>query len=396
MKIYHLYVIVLCILLSRTQSPAQVFHTEKLKQAVEVLGINKDIDSLSSNHTYFVKLNDGQTIDMRVSTNKTVEHIGIPLFNDSIRLLNPSPVYDFLEYALLNWKYTIVPNKLYLSKVIFKLGNWNTLLTNKLDDCDCSIENIDDKLYVVTWKRGTDDIAIVGVPVDYELLYNDNRRVIERDFVKQLSNHLAPANYRNQHSVKENDLKIYGTEGLFVIEGQSYLLPELNQNNYYVFKTITQEVDTILNGDLVSMTLEDVAIVPVVDADHPIESFANIILCNDSVVPEAQLELDIHFSDYRHQQLSMPLCQLKDCCKEQGGELFFACSSIDDEFIKGTLIVKNTSRGYNHLFSLCMNRNSITDKNLLIKAQGYLFIPSITKERLFSKVPSKKSGVIIK
>ena len=93
-----------------------------------------------------------------------IEHIGIPLFNEIMRLLQPSPVYDFLEYAVLNWKYKINPNQLYLSKVIFKKGGWESLLQGQLKESECFIENRNDKLYIVTWRRNEKEIAVVGIP----------------------------------------------------------------------------------------------------------------------------------------------------------------------------------------------------------------------------------------
>ena len=395
MKVRSCILTVLCLLFTRTQAPAKVYNTDKLRQAVEVLCINNYVDTISANQTHLVKLKDGQTIVVRVSPNNAVDHIGIPLFNDQLRTLNPSPIYDFFEYALLNWKYNITPNRLYLKKVLFKKGSWTTLVQNNLVDCVCSIENIDDKLYVVTWKHDDIDIVIVGIPIDYELLCNENRRVIERDFVHQLSEHVVPGDYKKGNGVKEEELKIYGTEGLFVVEGQSYLMPELNQNSYYIFKYITQQIDTLYNGTPMCMTLEDVAISPVLDVEHPIESFSNIIMCNDSIIPDGMLELDLHLSDYHHQQLVLPVDQLKDYCKEQGCELYFAFSGIEKDLLKGILFAKNTAKGYNHLFSISMPKDMMTDKNVVLTAHGYLFIPTITKEKLFGKAPTKKSGAKI-
>ena len=130
---------------------------------------------------------DGRQVCLRTDPMGVVEHIGIPLFDERMRLLQPSPVYDFLEYAALNKKYKLEENQLNLSKVIFKLGNWETLYREKLGECACSIENREDKLYVVTWKKDEKDLAVVGIPIEYELLNNDTRRSMEQKFVRELS-----------------------------------------------------------------------------------------------------------------------------------------------------------------------------------------------------------------
>ena len=45
---------------------------------------------------------------------------------------------------------------------LFKKGNWESLLNNRLFECDCSIENREDKLYIVKWQRAGKDVAVIG------------------------------------------------------------------------------------------------------------------------------------------------------------------------------------------------------------------------------------------
>ena len=201
---------------------AQTYMSHKLKKAVEILGIEKQLETLSPNHTVKIHTDDGQLVCIRTNQSKVIEHVGIPLFNVEIRTLQPSPVYDFIEYAVLIWKYKLSDNLLYLSKVIFKKGDWNSLATRGLEDCESSITNKDDKLYIVTWRQNQEDIAVVGVPIEYELLANDNRRNIEKDFIKNLLEHRIDSAASPQSSVTENELKIYSTGGLFVKEGDFY------------------------------------------------------------------------------------------------------------------------------------------------------------------------------
>ena len=202
---------------------AQNYKADRLKMAVEMLGMQID-HSLLPDTTIALTTRDGRIVNLRTNPMGEVEHVGAPLFNDMLRLLQPSPVYDFLEYAVLNWKYKINPNQLYLSKVIFKVGSWDTLLKDKLSECDCSIENREDKLYIVTWKREDKDVAVIGIPIEYELLNNDTRRNMERDFIRNLESSEAVGAKLNPKMVSEENLSIYGTEGLFVLPGKSYII----------------------------------------------------------------------------------------------------------------------------------------------------------------------------
>lgn len=372
------------------------YKTERLRKAIDVLGVKICRDSIQPDTTISLTAKDGRLVCLRTDPMGDIEHIGIPLFNDMMRFLQPSPVYDFLEYAVLNWKYKVNPNQLYLSKVIFKVGSWETLLQSKLSELECSIDNMDDKLYVVTWKQNDKDIAVIGIPIEYELLNNDTRRNMERLFLSELQKvHFSIAR-PNPEAVSENCLSIYGTEGLFVIPGKSYIIDLLNQNIYYKLTTIYEKVDTIINNKPVTMSIEAIQPVIVTDPEFPAETFANLMMCDDSSVPDVTIELDFHLSNYHRQHVIMPLSQLKAFCRQQGCNLYFACDGVKKEKIRGVMFASNLPNGYNHLFSLRISSEQLTSTTPTVQADVYLFIPPITKEKLFGTAPTKKSNANFK
>ena len=375
---------------------AQNYKADRLRKAVEVLGVQIVADSLMPDTTIFMPSKDGRTVCLRTDPMGEIEHVGIPLFNDVLRLLQPSPVYDFLEYAVLNWKYKINPNQLYLSKVMFKVGSWETLLKEKLSETECLIENREDKLYVVTWKREEKDIAVIGIPIEYELLNNDTRRNMERAFVRDLETSKPSSKRPNPAVVSEESLSIYGTEGLFVIPGKSYIIDLLNQNVYYKLTTVYETADTIVNNKPVTMSMEAVLPVVVIDPEFPAETFANLMMCDDGSVPDVTIELDFHLSNYHRQKLAMPLSQLKAFCRQQGCNLYFACDGVQKDKTRGVMFASNLSKGYNHLFSLRIPTEQLTTEAPTIQADVYLYIPPIDKEKLFGTAPTKKSGANFK
>ena len=370
----------------------QTFKTAQLSHAADILGIRNDIAYLQPGETKELNSNRGHVVIVRLDKLKQVEHIGIPLFDLRMRSLIPSPVYDFLEFAVLNWKYKINPNDLYLAKVLFRKGKWDTLFNSRLDCCECTISNEDDKLYVVTWSKDGQEVAVVGVPIEYELLANDRRRNMERLFVKELTNYQPPIQNKNEGNISEEDLKIYGTEGLFVLEGQAHLIPNLNQNVYYRLQTIIEKHDTIIRGKHETEQLEAVIPCIVVDNEHPAETFANLMMSSDDNIPEVIINLDVHMSDYHRKQLSLPFYMLKEFLISQGCQMFFANSSSSEEVQRAILFVHNPTRGYNHLLSMKIPTEQLTVKHPQVEAAVYLYIPSISKDRLFGKTPKKKSG----
>lgn len=375
---------------------AQNYKADRLRKAAEVLNLQLCPDSLLPDTTIFLTAKDGRNICLRTSPMGDVEHIGIPLFSDVMRLLQPSPVYDFLEYAVLNRKYKVNPNQLYLSKVVFKIGSWETLLREKLSECACAIENREDKLYIVTWKREDKDVAVIGIPIEYELLNNDTRRNMEKAFVNELEGTNIPIKRQNSSAVNEDDLSIYGTEGLFVIPGKSYIIDLLNQNVYYKLTTIYETADTVINNKPVTMSMEAVLPVVVIDQEFPAETFANLMMSDDKAVPDATVELDFHLSDYHRQKISMPLSQLKTYCRQQGCNLYFACDGVQKENIRGVMFASNLAKGYNHLFSLRIPTDQLFSATPTVQADVYLYIPPIDKEKLFGIAPTKKSNANFK
>lgn len=375
---------------------AQNYKADRLRKAVEVLGLQIDTDSLMPDTTIALLSKDGRTVCLRTDPMGEIEHVGVPLFNDMLRLLQPSPVYDFLEYAVLNWKYKVNPNQLYLSKVIFKEGSWETLLREKLSEIECSIENREDKLYIVSWKREEKDVAVIGIPIEYELLNNDTRRNMERAFVRDLEASKPSSTRQNPVVVSEERLSIYGTEGLFVIPGKSYIIDLLNQNVYYKLTTVYETADTVINNKSVTMSMEAVLPVVVIDPEFPAETFANLMMCDDGSVPDVTIELDFHLSNYHRQKLAMRLSQLKAFCRQQGCSLYFACDGVQKNKTRGVMFASNLPKGYNHLFSLRIPTEQLTTEAPTVQADVYLYIPPIDKEKLFGTAPTKKSGANFK
>ena len=127
-------------------------------------------------------------LSIRTDDRGIIEHIGIPMFSTEMRTLLPSPVYDYLEYALLDHKYHINENALQQLKLRFQNGDWSDLEQVRPSN-KCTINNVDDKWYVVTWSRYGKSNISVAIPIDYELLANSSRKEMEQIFISNLQKH---------------------------------------------------------------------------------------------------------------------------------------------------------------------------------------------------------------
>jgi len=235
----------------------------------------------------------------------------------------------------------------------------------------------------------------VGMPIEYELLQNSSRRQLERTFVNNLSTHLPPADGSNSMTADADSLKIYGTEGLFVIEGPSFMFPYLNQNTYYELKTVVQQSDTIIDGQVISREREDVLPVAVASEQHPAETLANLLLTGGNGMPDAMVNLDIHLSDYRREHLTVPVSKLRSFLVQEGCQLYFATTLTTPDSIRGMLLATNDALHYNHLLSVSMPVGQLLPQTPELQTHMYLFIPTIDKSKLFSTAPLRKTGAPI-
>ena len=248
----------------------------------------------------------------------------------------------------------------------------------------------------MNWQRDGKDIVTIGIPIEYELLNNDTRRNMERDFLKDLEAFSPNIIRRPASFVSEDELSIYGTEGLFVIPGKSYIIDLLNQNVYYKLTTINEAIDSVINKKPVTMNLEAIMPVVVNDPEFPAETFANLMMCDDESVPDVIIDLDFHLSNYHRKKLAMPLSCLKAFCRQLGCQLYFACDMVRENFIRGVMFASNLPKGYNHLFSLRTSIDQFGVDSPKVSADVYLYIPPVEKSKLFGIAPTKKSGAKFK
>ena len=214
---------------------------------------------------------------------------------------------------------------------------------------------------------------------------------MERDFVRHLKDSHPLVERPAAAVINDNDLSIYGTGGLFVMPGASYLIDLLNQNVYYRLTTTIETADTIIRGRTEIMTLEAILPVVVRDEEFPAETFANLMMCDNAAVPDVNINLDIHLSDYHREKLVMPLSQLKAFLRQQGCSFFFACNGIIGEKIQGIMFSSNLQRGYNHMLSLRTEVGQLVESTPTVNADMYLYIPPIDKSKLFGVPPTHKS-----
>jgi hypothetical protein len=302
------------------------------------LGIKADIKKLPNGNVSELVTSADERLVVCKDEKGQVTHIGLKLFSNEIRKQMPSPVYNCIEYAALDRRYRLSENDLLLQKIKLVTGSWKDVY-GLLPTDGCSVSIINDKHYMVKWSREGKDLLTMAIPIDYELLNHSSRREMERAVLNSLSQVRPVA--RVAHPIDEKQLMKYGDTGLYVVPGDTFLLAALNRNMYFVEKTISQKIDTIIYEEERPFIL--------VDRNYPAETMANMLIGADPQLPDAALELDFQLSSQNKKTLIITLRQLLSFCQSQGCEAYYAYDSRDEKYVSGSLLLRNRAEGYNHL-----------------------------------------------
>jgi len=349
---------------------AQLYDATHIKKAVESLKI--DTALLAQPGVQYAEVK-GQRLVVRTSAAGVVEHIGIPLFTQQMRTLVPSPIYDFLEYATMDHKYHINENTLQLQEVTFSKGSWQQL-EQLGDTLPCTIDNIEEKSYKVTWHNDSADIVSVNFPVNYELLANSNRREIEARFVEGLKAYHDTTAVMPLH-VDQETLVPTEKEGIYVAEGDSYAIPAINGNIYFI------------------KSKEGVPR-PVYDGNYAAESLANLLLAPMPAAEDASIELSVSYCTHRSEKITVALRDFLAFCLQQGCKPFFGYEGTTKGNAMGTLILSNRAAGYNHILHLECPIGSLGGSPLQ-KASAYIFTPSSNVKNLFADKNTRTKSIVI-
>ena len=314
-----------------------------------------------------------------------IEHIGIQLFSQQMRTLLPSPIYDYLEFALLNHKYSILENNLQEKKIMFRNGTWDDLVNISPYD-DCTIDNRDDKWYIVTWKRISQEPLSVLIPIDYELLANSSRKEMEKNFTRGLLRH-KPEKPKS-FIIDEDHLESLHRDGILVKKGKSFLVPEINSNTYYRFVTVSENAETAIRaGKVEDIVFEEDLPDLLIDSLHPSETIANILLTPHHAGFHVNLSIELLYAGYHKETINVNLRQWMSYCQSVGCIPYYAYEGNGDAI----LVMHNGKEGYAHLLYLHCPAEQLEEKEQTYTGKVYMYIPTSNIQELFGRERKNKS-----
>ena len=341
----------------------RTYRSGNIKTAITKLGLANIADTLPCGLST-LKYN-GIQIVMKIDDSNEVVSIGIPLFSKTLRNLQPSPIYDFMEYALLDRTFSISDNPFRYKSLKFLKGSWRDLRQVN-DSTPVSIDNIDGKHYRITWSNGKNVIAKVMFPIQYDMLSRSIHHEMEENFIRDLKRHIAHATPLSKFDTKHiGDLELCladGNDRYYINRGECLYTENITDNTYYR-----------MGEDSVCHLLYDM--------DYPAETLCNMLLTGSE--SDKRVAVTVMKHDFTQEAVLTNVSALASFLKANGCKSFFGLRKSTDKELSFSLYARNMDSGYIHLFIFtCSTRNAI-DSTATLNAKAFLYIPTSNIKSLF-------------
>ncbi len=356
----------LFILLSLTAGLAYNSHAAApLDSIADISGISQRIECEACDTVMDV---EGYAVRV-IKDGGKMRHIGLNLFKPELKRMSDKGLMDFIELSLFAKGRNI------------EIGNSNLLKISKgkiadfkmlTPDSICNITHTDAKKLTVEWNLEGRQVAIT-LPTFYDTAKDGSRTEIEQDFIARIKDGLGER--AEFDKINPEDLEAYGEE-IFILPGGSYMNKNINR---HIYLADTEELH------------------PVWSAEHPLESFANLLLYPTEDYTDPMVELTVLKHEFGEKEtLTVPLCHLIAAAEDDGGMAFWGIEKYEEGKLTGSLFFYNRMQGYDHVFKLECDPAEIVSGNGTIKARGSLFIPTNNVRDLFAPYVKKTEDQKIK
>lgn len=291
----------------------------------------------------------------------------IHLFQPQSKEPNREFVYDFLERYLGK-----VSSMKELSEIIQMLASDKVFLVSGSIADIPSLPNatafdlscIEDKVYYATWTLDDKNEFCLVFPVNFELLLDSPKHVIEKDVHKELqqiadSLIIEPIDPDQLQSL---DNGLYQT-----IPSNFYYIKELNDNRYYL--------------------RDSIGYVPVFDSHYLAESMANLF----QTYMDRNYRIGVHQNIYgfKHLDYEVTLSQWLAYCKRYEMRTYVAVEDVLEKEIKLVVLAECKMLGFNDVLSVIVPKDIFTNPDVALKAKLNAFIPTHNLRNLYQPIEAK-------
>lgn len=350
MKKIVLILLIICSCSLWNKVHAMSFQASYLKIAAQHLKFDR-LDTLRSGAN--IILYQGIPVIIIKNEDSVVTHIGYKLFAHSLRTEHPSPIYNYIEYALLDHKFHFSDNPFTYKDLKFIEGGWNDVETIS-EATSFQIDAIQDRFYILTWLLNESKKVCLQFPINYERLSLVNRRELEQNIIRDINRYHVKEPIRMDFSKK--DLR-YNEKGVAFKEGQAYLDKAINNNIYY------QKSDSS-NWPLIY------------SSEYPVETIANLCVAADVMGADDIIKIKFVKYDYTKEIVAVKMKDFIGYMRNEGCIPFWGVESIDENKIEGALFLYNKDKGFNHVLKIEAFTKDIAAGKRELTATAYLLSPT--------------------
>lgn len=366
-KIVCIFIISLTVLAGTAQDVK--FRARYLESAVRHLKLD-GLDTLNVGYSAFE--HNGLPLTVIKGKDSTILHIGYRLFAPMLRKEHPSPVYNYIEYAMLDQKCHFTENPLIYKDLKFVTGSWKAM-EEICDTTAFEIGVVQNKFYDIAWTTENAGRIELLFPINYERLSLVNRRELEQNIIDEIKKYRIDTH--DTLSVDEDGLAT-DENGIKYSKGQTYLAPEINNNIY------------LATGDSVATAL-------LCSAQHPVETLANLCVAADMMNIGDMIDLTFVKYDYTQEHAKVRMADFIGYMKSEGCTPYWGLENVGDGKIEGALFLYDKDKGYDHVLKVEAREAEIGSGNAVIAATAYLLSPTANVRDLHYQYEGKPKKLII-
>lgn len=297
-----------------------------------------------------------------------VTHIGFRFFPDELKSKDKD-VLEFIERYFLELScssdYNQRNQKMQDDKFIFLLGNYPECFS-LVEEADFKLSKVNDRYYEATWsKDGTDKLSI-AFPIWCELLtgmpLNEIQKTLYQSVKESPDSLQLVEDLTDMIKLEDN---IYGTNPV-----KHYELAELINRCYY-FKNDSLEFSAIY------------------DTCHFNYSIANLFHI-PNLGYGRELQIKQYLYGFKSVTFTVGVSEWVRYCLNEGMNVYFAVENETIENIQAVVLAENKNWGYNHLLSVIVPRDFISNPTIKLSATLNAFIPTHNVRNLYQEYKDKK------
>lgn len=296
-------------------------------------------------------------------------HIGLDLFSPEMKQASDKGLLNFIETALFaKSQKADMENAELLTITGGRIKDFKRLSP----DSACSINHIDSRRMTAEWDLDGKIISL-SLPTRYDVAKTGTRSEIEQDFISTVKG--GGLKRVSFDEVSMEYAEPYG-EDMYIVPGGSYINRNINRN---VFLSDCEQL------------------VPVWESEHPLESFANLILYPSEIYQNPYVEVTVIRHEYGDKEtFTTTLSQLLAAAESEGCMAFWGMEKYEDGILEGSIFTYNRHQGYDHVIKILCDPIAVVNGEGTLKARASLFIPTNNVRDMFAPYIKKTEEEKIK